>query len=72
MDAELWNALLQPLPLGSKHHKHLDSHVVFMNGMYWLNPEKTLQSTMRALYVMKQVPECDCVCGGWEQGYGAG
>jgi len=47
--------LLQPLPVGSVLNNSLHHAVVELNGNYFLDPERTLESTMRVLQVVKQV-----------------
>lgn len=49
-------ALLQPLPLGRIRNTELNNTVLQVEEhSYVIDPEKTLQSVMRALFVLKQV-----------------
>lgn len=48
------HALLQPLPVGRTLNSSLHGSVVQLNGVYVIDPAKTLESTMRVLEVVKQ------------------
>ena len=50
-------ALLQPVPLGKVTHGALADISVEVNKTLFIDPAKTLESTMRALYVIKQVSQ---------------
>ncbi|GAX78031.1 hypothetical protein CEUSTIGMA_g5473.t1 [Chlamydomonas eustigma] len=52
---ELVKNLLQPMPLGRHNNTSLFDHSVIVNNTMFLDPSKTLESTMRALYVIKEV-----------------
>ncbi len=53
---ELLGVLSQPLPLGSARNFALNDAVVKMgDDVLFLDPQRMLESTMRALYVVKQV-----------------
>lgn len=47
--------LLQPLPVGSVLNSSLHDAVVELEGNYYMDPAKTLESTMRVLHIVKQV-----------------
>lgn len=51
----LAHALLQPLPLGRHTNDALNDQAVTLGKTMFIDPAKCLESTMRALYVIKQV-----------------
>jgi len=51
----LGRVLIQPLPVGSVLNSSLHDAVVELEGNYYMDPAKTLESTMRVLHVVKQV-----------------
>eukprot|EP00798_Chlamydomonas_sp_ICE-L_P011284 gene11284-18916_t len=48
-------ALLQPMPMGRDRNQSLHDQVIELQHACFLDPSQTLQSVMRALYVIKQV-----------------
>ncbi|KAF5837985.1 hypothetical protein DUNSADRAFT_3578 [Dunaliella salina] len=55
--------LLQPLPVGSVLNSSLHDAVVELEGNYYMDPAKTLESTMRVLHIVKQVLSSDGYVG---------
>jgi hypothetical protein len=51
----LLKALLTPLPLSRVRNSGLSHEALQLGDMMFLNPEKTLASVMRTLFVIKQV-----------------
>lgn len=52
---ELLSIISQPLPLSSQRNYALNDAVVELNGTYFIDPARMMDSTIRALYVIKQV-----------------
>eukprot|EP00201_Polytomella_parva_P002740 CAMPEP_0175081898 /NCGR_PEP_ID=MMETSP0052_2-20121109/26431_1 /TAXON_ID=51329 ORGANISM="Polytomella parva, Strain SAG 63-3" /NCGR_SAMPLE_ID=MMETSP0052_2 /ASSEMBLY_ACC=CAM_ASM_000194 /LENGTH=296 /DNA_ID=CAMNT_0016352985 /DNA_START=159 /DNA_END=1049 /DNA_ORIENTATION=- len=57
--SELMKVLLQPLPLGKTRNNLLNDSVVEVENFWYINPEKTLSSLARSLYIIKDVLEQD-------------
>nr|8A22_Bb Chain Bb, uS2m [Polytomella magna]8APN_Bb Chain Bb, uS2m [Polytomella magna]8APO_Bb Chain Bb, uS2m [Polytomella magna] len=57
--SELMKVLLQPLPLGKVRNSSLNDVVVEVENFWYINPEKTLASLARSLYIIKDVLEQD-------------
>ncbi|KAL6748116.1 hypothetical protein V8C86DRAFT_2886772 [Haematococcus lacustris] len=51
----LTRILMQPMPLGRVRNSSINHQVIQANDSYFINPEKTLQSVIRMLCILKQV-----------------